>query len=120
MNQAAQIGGRMLPRRGGSLVEVVVALMLLTGGMLAVTSSGTAVISQLKTSQTEMELWAALQSVGDSLQQLGHGNAASGTRVDGRHTFTWTVDDTATDSVLTANLNRITLAGSVTEPIVRS
>lgn len=119
MKQVAQSVG-LMPRGGMGLVEVVVALLLLAGGMLAVTSTGTVVISQLKISQTELELWAALQTVGDSLQQLGHGNAAAGTRVDGGYTFTWTVDTSATDSLLAANLNRITLAGSVTEPALRS
>jgi Tfp pilus assembly protein PilV len=120
MTRPAQAVGRLLPRGGLSLVEVVVALMLLAGGMLAVTSSGTAVIGQLKTARTEVELWAALQTVGDSLQQLAYGTASSDSRVDGRYNFQWTVDNSVSDPTLDPRLNRITIQASVTEPVARS
>jgi hypothetical protein len=126
MNSAVPDKLRSGPRGGMSLVEVVVALVLLAGGMLAVTTAGSAVIGQLKASQTENELWGALQTVGDSLQQLGFGNAASCVDIDpapcrvegGRFNFIWTVEDNSTDATLAANLNRITLVGWVCEPLV--
>jgi Tfp pilus assembly protein PilV len=122
MRLARAVRGRCAPREGISLVEVIVALMLLGGGLVGVTSSGVAVISQMKVSRTEVELWAALQTVGDSLQQLGHGNvsdcpaAADGTpcRVIDRYGFNWTVTSPQ------PNLNVLTIAGSVSDPVLRT
>jgi Tfp pilus assembly protein PilV len=109
-----QLVMRWAPRSGISLVEVIVALVLLAAGLLAVTSAGSAVISQLKVAQSEVELWAALQSVGDSLQQLGHGNVTDGSRALDGYNFTWAVDSTL------PNLDLVTIAGSVTEPVLRA
>jgi Tfp pilus assembly protein PilV len=122
MKRAVPEALRWRRRPGISLVEVVVALMLLAGGMLAVTSAGSAVIGQLKVSRTEVQLWGALQTVGDSLQQLGYGNATSCVDpipcrvIADRYNFFWSVDTggpTGSDPTLAANLNRITLVGWV-------
>lgn len=114
MRRIVQVMRRWLPRRGISLVEVIVALVLLGAGLLGVTSVGAAVIAQLKSARTEVELWAALQTIGDSLQQRGWGNVADSSRVMGRYSFRWTVDRTV------PTLDRLTVAGSVTEPVIRS
>lgn len=128
MNRAVPDALRWGRRAGISLVEVVVSLLLLAGGMLAVTSSGGAVINQLKVSRTENDLWGALQTVADSLQQLGYDNPELASCLDidpdpcrvegGRYNFVWTLDDNGTDPTLATNLKRFTLLGWVCAPHV--
>jgi hypothetical protein len=127
MNWVVPDGLRLGPRAGISLLETVVALLLLSAGMLAVTSAGSAVTRQLKVSRTENELWGAMQTVGDSLQQRGFGNVTNclfdnegkPCRVEnGRYNFIYSVETNADDKDILTNLNRITLLGWVCEPNV--
>jgi hypothetical protein len=79
-------------RAGFGLVEIVVALMLLSIGIIGVASTGSAVRSQMGSVRTNLQLWAGLQSVADSLQAVGFGGVAAGSRSIGAASFSWTVD----------------------------
>jgi hypothetical protein len=87
---------------------VVVSLVLLSAGMVGVTSGGTAVARQLRSARGDLGLWAAMQTVGDSLQQRGYGAVTGGTAAIGNLRLTWVVDPS------TPNLHRVTVAGSST------
>jgi type II secretory pathway pseudopilin PulG len=83
------------PARGGfSLVETIVAVLLLSFAILGVTSSGTGVLLQMGRARSDMQLWAGLQTVADSLRSLGMGGVSGGSRTIAGFSFTWTVDST--------------------------
>jgi Tfp pilus assembly protein PilV len=106
--------GQLRARRGLSLVEVVVSVMLLAVVILGVVSAGKAVTRQLGSARGDLHLWAALQTVGDSLRQRGYGAVTDGSRSVGSYQFNWTVNTSTT------NLNIVTLAGSSTGRVVVS
>jgi type II secretory pathway component PulJ len=92
-------------RPGFSLVEVIVALLMLSVGILALMGIGTVTARQYRAARADLGLWAALQTVGDSLQQRGHGGVRDSTRTIGDYSFSWSVDSAV------VNLHRVTLSG---------
>jgi prepilin-type N-terminal cleavage/methylation domain-containing protein len=103
---------RLRARRGLSLVEVIVAVMVLAVGIIGVVSAGNSVVRQLGSARGDLHLWAALQTVGDSLRQRGFGGVTDGSRSIGSYDFSWSVNSS------TANLNIVTVAGSSTGRVV--
>jgi Tfp pilus assembly protein PilW len=93
-------------RPGFSLVELIVGLTLLAFGLISVTAAGTIVTRQLGTARSEMDLWAGLQSVGDSLQARGFAGVSAGSQSIGGVDLSWTVDDAE------PFINKVTLVGS--------
>jgi Tfp pilus assembly protein PilV len=98
---------RVAARGGFSLVEVLVSVVVLTFGVLGLTSVGTATVRQLGTARGDLHLWAAMQTIGDSLQQSGYSTASAGSRTMDGYSLSWTVDKS------TSNLARVTLAGKL-------
>jgi prepilin-type N-terminal cleavage/methylation domain-containing protein len=97
--------GRPTARPGFSLVEVLVALVVLSIGMIGLASMSSITTRQYSRARDDLGLWAALQTVGDSLQQQGFGTVSGNTLAVGSYSFSWSVDTSA------ANLHKITLAG---------
>jgi prepilin-type N-terminal cleavage/methylation domain-containing protein len=92
-------------RSGFSLVEVIVALVVLSVGIIGVMGLGAVTTRQYRAARADLGLWATLQTVGDSLQQRGHGAVTGSSRTIGEYSFSWSVDSAV------ANLHRVTLAG---------
>jgi len=95
-------------RNGFSLVEVLVSIVLLGVGILGVSSAGTAVNRQLGAARGDLHLWAAMQTVGDSLKQSGYGAVTAGSRSIGTYSVGWSVSKSV------ANLDIVTLGGKST------
>jgi prepilin-type N-terminal cleavage/methylation domain-containing protein len=108
-HRGGRVGGRRV-RRGFSLVEVLVALVVLSIGMIGVATMGSITTRQYSRARDDLGLWAALQTVGDSLQQQGFGAVTGGDRNSGIYSFGWSVDSSTT------NLHKVTLAGWSTAP----
>jgi prepilin-type N-terminal cleavage/methylation domain-containing protein len=99
----------VLKARGGfSLTETIVALMLLSVGILGATSGGGAVVKQLGVARGDLGLWAAQQTVGDSLQERGYGGVTAASRMVGNYSFSWTLDES------TPYLQKLIVAGHST------
>jgi Tfp pilus assembly protein PilV len=81
-------------RGGFSLVETIVAVVLLSFAILGVTGTGTAVLKQMGRARSDLQLWAGLQTVADSLRSVGIGSVGAGNRTIAGYSFTWTVDST--------------------------
>jgi prepilin-type N-terminal cleavage/methylation domain-containing protein len=97
-------------RPGFSIVEVIVALVVLSAGIIGAMAVNSTTSRQYRAARGDLGLWAALQTVGDSLQQRGFGGVTGSTRSVGDYAFSWSVDSSVTD------LHRVTLAGWSTGP----
>jgi prepilin-type N-terminal cleavage/methylation domain-containing protein len=102
--------GRRRARSGFSLVEVLVALVVLSIGMIGVATMGSITTRQYSRARDDLGLWAAMQTVGDSLQQQGFGAVSGNTVAVNTYNFSWSVDTSTT------NLHKVTLAGWSTAP----
>ena len=100
--------GRLQPRGGFSLVEVLVSVVVLAAGILGLSSVGTATVRELGTARGDLHLWAAMQTVGDSLQQTDYATVSAGSRSIDGYSLSWSVDRS------TANLARVTVGGQST------
>jgi len=100
--------GWLRTRRGFSQFKFVVAIGVLGIGLIVLAGSATGAIREPAAVRTEVEYWAALQTVGDSLQQRDSGALTDGNRTVGDFSFNWTVDNSTT------NLVKVTLAASYT------
>jgi hypothetical protein len=87
------VRGRLKARGGFSVVETIVSLVLLGVGIAGATTAGGAVSRQLGTARGDLGLWAAQQTVGDSLQERGYGGVLAGSRTIGDYVFSWTLDE---------------------------
>jgi Tfp pilus assembly protein PilV len=110
---------KTIPRRGGkerglrarggfSIVETIVALVLLGVGLLGVVSVGTTMTRQLGRARSDLQLWAGLQTVADSLAALSVGSATASSRSIAGYSFAWTVDTT------NAGYSKVSLRGGST------
>ena len=80
--------------RGVSLVEVMVAMVMLTSTLLGL---GTAAGLAMKTTargRQDMQLWAAVQWKADSLVSMGWGNVTYGSDTVHGYSMSWTVSGT--------------------------
>lgn len=80
--------------QGVLLIEIMVAILILSVGLLAL-AAATGHAARLRYhSRSDMELWAAVQSQADSLTSAGYSNLIDGwTTVQG-HPLNWTVTGT--------------------------
>lgn len=74
-------------RNGFSLVEVIVALTLLSIGMLAVAGSGLLAATMLRDAETEQAMMLRATSLLDSL--VIHDGAGAGEIVEAHYRLTW-------------------------------
>ena len=87
--------GRILSHseQGVLLIEVMVAILILSFGLLALASATGYAARMRQSSHSDMELWAAVQSQADSLTGAAYGRLADGasTTVQG-YPMSWTVE----------------------------
>ena len=97
-------------RSGFSLVEVIVALIILTVGVLGMAATTMLVVRQTTLSEMTTERAAALQTVIERLRSEDYATIASGADTVGRFDVNWSV----TDGVRTKQVEIITVGPGLT------
>lgn len=77
--------------KGLTLFEVLVAMMLLGAAMLALSAAAGSSIRRASLSRGDMDLWANVTRVVDSLTAEGWGAVTAGSRTKATYTIDWTV-----------------------------
>jgi prepilin-type N-terminal cleavage/methylation domain-containing protein len=84
------------PRRGFTIVEVTVALMLLSMGLMAIVGLSTTSLRTASRASEEGRYYADAQEVIDSLMSLGFGVPVTGSTTIRGRPISWTVGSSAT------------------------
>lgn len=84
---------RSEPRAGFTLVEVLVALIILTVGVLGLAGTTAIAVRQVTLADVTSDRAAALQTVIERLRSQPYANVASGADSIGMFELTWTVQD---------------------------
>jgi prepilin-type N-terminal cleavage/methylation domain-containing protein len=82
---------RSAERRGFSLIEVLISVMLLSLVSLGLASAATLGLSQIAKSKQDLEYSADVQQVGDSLVALGWNKVTSNSATIRGRSVSWTV-----------------------------
>lgn len=82
---------RARDERGVSLVEIMVAMVILTSALLSLASASALALRTTIRGREDLKVWAAVQRKGDSLMAQGAGNIAAGSDVVGGRPISWTV-----------------------------
>jgi Tfp pilus assembly protein PilV len=101
--------GRLAPRRlerapsrrrsgGFTLVEVIVAMILLTAGVLALAGTTALMVRQMTLSQMSTQRAAALQSAIERLRGLDWEAVDNGSATHGAYSLKWWIDEDLTQS----------------------
>jgi prepilin-type N-terminal cleavage/methylation domain-containing protein len=78
-------------REGFSLIEVLVAITLLSVVMLSLGAGATLALSQMTKARQDISYSADVQQVTDSLLAVGYNNVAAGSATVRGRSITWTV-----------------------------
>lgn len=88
---------------GFTLVEVMIAITILTVGLLALGAATGSSIRQSSLSAVDAEIWADAERIADSLTWLGWSNVTNGSETHPTHGLTWSVSSPS------SNLDRVDL-----------
>ncbi len=89
----------MKNERGVSLIEVMVAMVMLTSAVLGLASAAGLAIQTTIRGRQDMQLWAAVQWKADSLVSLGWGNVTTGSDTFQGYPMSWTVSGTNPEQI---------------------
>lgn len=84
-------GARPQPARGFTLVELLVAMVLFTAGVLGLAVTTTFVVQQTTVSELTTERSAAIQEVVERLKAVDYAILTSGSADIGVYSLVWTV-----------------------------
>ncbi|MDH3424782.1 MAG: prepilin-type N-terminal cleavage/methylation domain-containing protein [Gemmatimonadota bacterium] len=90
MGDTAENAGRRHARGGFSMVEVIIAMIILTVGVLGLAGTTAFIVRQVTLSDLMTERAAAFQTVVDRLQSLPYDSVAAGADSIGIFEATWT------------------------------
>jgi len=90
MNDTAETQARRHSRAGFSMVEVIIAMIILTVGVLGLAGTTAFIVRQVTLSDLMTERAAAFQTVVDRLQSLPYDSVGSGSDSIGIFEATWT------------------------------
>lgn len=79
------------PQQGLTLFEVLIAIVLLAAAMLALSAAAGSSLRRASLSRGDMDVWANVTRVVDSLTAEGWGNVTAGSRTKATYTVNWTV-----------------------------
>jgi len=85
-------------RGGFTLVEVVVAIMMLAVGVLALATSSAQIVRQITMADLESERAVAFQTVVNQMQSLPYANVVDGTSTIGVYAVSWAVANDGSQS----------------------
>ena len=109
-------------RGGFSLVEVLIAIVVLAIGLLALGAAAGLSIRDMNRSRRDMSYWADVQQVADSLQRRGWGNVTSGSANIRGRAMSWTVSTvnskTQQVSLLVSRTRYTQLTGTVQDNVL--
>lgn len=100
MERRGSAGCRWRGAEGIGLVEVLVAMVLLTVGILAVASFATTSSRDMNLGRRDLHMWSAVQQKLEELSAEGHASVASGSDTVAGHAITWTVSGTNPKKVI--------------------
>lgn len=86
--------------RGLSLVEILVAVVVLSVALLAITTAGTVAGRQLFTGRRDVGVWTAMQQQVEVLMGQGYKNVTSGSAVVRGYPMQWTLSGTNPKKVI--------------------
>jgi prepilin-type N-terminal cleavage/methylation domain-containing protein len=78
-------------RQGFTIVEVVVAIMILTGGIAALAGATGQIVRQLTLADLQSERTVAFQRVVDEMKSLPYDDVVDGSQTHGAFDVSWTV-----------------------------
>ena len=103
---------------GVALVEILVAIIILSGVLLSLAAASGHAARQIYHSRRELNMWSAVQSQVDSLRAAGFKNLADGSSTVEGYPLAWTVTGTdpktVTVDIYYANAQGGTQTSSVT------
>lgn len=82
---------RISRERGASLVEVMVGLIVLSVGLMSLFSASFVSMRQTNRARDDVQYWADVQQVIDSLQGTGWNNVTNGSATVRGRSLSWTV-----------------------------
>ncbi len=82
---------RARDERGVSLVEIMVAMVILTSALLSLASASALALRTTIRGREDLKVWAAVQQKGDSLVARGAGNITGGSDVVDGRPISWSV-----------------------------
>ncbi len=85
---------RARDERGVSLVEIMVAIVLLGTAVMSLASAAGLAMRTTVRAREDLQVWAVVQRKGDSLVALGAGNITAGSDVVWGRPISWTVSGT--------------------------
>ncbi len=110
---------RARDERGVSLVEILVAMVILTSALLSLASASALAIRTTIRGREDLKMWAAVQRKGDSLMARGAGNVASGSDVVRGRNIAWTVSGASPERIdLLVDRQRVTELVIVQDTVV--
>ena len=77
--------------RGASLIEVMVAMVMLTSALLGLAGAGGLAMRSTIQGRQDLQLWMAVQWTADSLYSVGAGSVTNGSDVVQGRSVSWTV-----------------------------
>ena len=85
--------------RGLSLIEVMIAMVMLTTALLGLSSAAGLALQTTVRGRQEIQMWAAVQWKADSLISLGWGNVTTGSDNVNGYPMSWTVSGTNLEQI---------------------
>ena len=77
--------------RGASLIEVMVAMVMLTSALLGLAGAAGLAVRSTNQGRQDLQLWMAVQWAADSLYSVGAGGVVNGSDVVQGRSVSWTV-----------------------------
>ncbi len=90
---------RARDKRGISLIEVMIAMVILTVAILGFSSATGLALRTTNRGRQEIQLWAAVQWKADSLTAVGWGNVTAGSDTVNGYPMSWTVSGTNVEQI---------------------
>ena len=87
---------RLLRRRGFSLIEVIVGIVMMTAALLGLAAAAAVGIRQTSRAREDSQYWADAQRVIDSLISRGFNQSSTGSATVNGRTIEWIVGSGAT------------------------
>ncbi len=91
---------RLNDERGVSLVELLVAVMILAVALLGLAAAGGVAAQQLHTARTDMHRWVAAQQQIEELVRMGYDSVTTASAVVQGYPMSWTVTGTNPKKVI--------------------
>lgn len=90
---------RARDERGMSLIETMVAMVILTSALLGLAGAAGLALRNTTRGREDMQLWAAVQWKADSLISVGWGNVTNGSDTVHGYPMSWTVSGTDVERI---------------------